>query len=220
MTRESKKAALIRLQTAILDELVNEIRNTGRDYNLAQTELDRVFGERDASIIQTKRIIACRTNGTAKYSQAISSFTCCCSRRKGRLDRSWKLTSWCLWDLRQSSWSWLETTSNCDPIVCRNSVWSEATVLISTDRSLSDSSWKTFHTSLLLSNIGWDPRFLRWFAQAINALISNIIHPFMAGNRVESRDILQTEWFQSPDDFKMRSIPGTKGICFRQTCRN
>ena len=73
MTRDSRKTAVIRWQTAILDELVNEIRNTGRDFNLVQTELDRVFGERDASIIQTKRIIACTTNGAAKYSQAIQA---------------------------------------------------------------------------------------------------------------------------------------------------
>lgn len=73
MSSESRKAALIRWQTAILDELVNEIRNTGRDYNLAQAELDRVFGERDASIIKTKRIIACTTNGAAKYSRAIQA---------------------------------------------------------------------------------------------------------------------------------------------------
>ena len=73
MTRESRKTALTRWQTAILDELVDEIRNTGRDFNLVQTELDRVFGERDASTIQTKRIIACTTNGAAKYSQAIQA---------------------------------------------------------------------------------------------------------------------------------------------------
>ena len=75
--------------------------------------------------------------------------------------RSWKLTSWGLWDLRRSSWSWLGTTSNCDPSVHTSLVWSKAMGLISTDRSSSNSSWKAFHTSLLLSNIGWDPRFLR-----------------------------------------------------------
>lgn len=73
MTVESRKAALIRWKTAILDELVNEIRDAGRQFNLNQTELDRVFGERDASIIKTKRIIACTTNGAAKYSLAIQA---------------------------------------------------------------------------------------------------------------------------------------------------
>lgn len=46
MPIESRQAALIRWQTAILDDLVNEIRDTGRQYNLDQTELDRIFGER------------------------------------------------------------------------------------------------------------------------------------------------------------------------------
>lgn len=73
MPFESRKAALIRWQTAILDDLVNEIRDTGRQYNIDQTELDRVFGERDAGIIKTKRIIACTTNGAAKYSPAIQA---------------------------------------------------------------------------------------------------------------------------------------------------
>lgn len=73
MPPESRQAALIRWQTAILDDLVNEIRDTGRQYNLDQTELDRIFGERDASIIMTKRVIACTTNGAAKYSAAIQA---------------------------------------------------------------------------------------------------------------------------------------------------
>lgn len=73
MTHESRQAALRRWQTAILEELVNELRDAGQEYNLVQTELDGVFGERDASIIKTKRIIACTTNGAAKYSQAIKS---------------------------------------------------------------------------------------------------------------------------------------------------
>jgi SpoVK/Ycf46/Vps4 family AAA+-type ATPase len=71
MPLESRQAAMIRWKTAILDDLVNEIRDTGRQYNLDQIELDRVFGERDAGIIKTKRIIACTTNGAAKYSPAI-----------------------------------------------------------------------------------------------------------------------------------------------------
>lgn len=67
----SRKTALDRWQTAILNDLVDEIRDTGREYNLDQTELNRVFGERDIGIIKTKRIIACTTNGAAKYSSAI-----------------------------------------------------------------------------------------------------------------------------------------------------
>lgn len=73
MPLELRQATLVRWQTAILNDLVNEIRETGRLYNLDQTELDRVFGERDAGIIRTKRIIACTTNGAAKYSSAIQA---------------------------------------------------------------------------------------------------------------------------------------------------
>lgn len=70
---EARQAALIRWQTAILDDLVNEIRDGGRQYNLDQKELDRVFGERDTGVIKKKRIIACTTNGAAKYSSAIQA---------------------------------------------------------------------------------------------------------------------------------------------------
>lgn len=73
MPFESRRAALIRWQTAILDDLVKEIQDTGREYNTDQTEIDRVFGEKDAGIIKTKRIIACTTNGAARYSPAIQA---------------------------------------------------------------------------------------------------------------------------------------------------
>lgn len=73
MTPESRNSALIRWQTAILDDLVKELRDTGREYNLVQTELEGIYREGDASIIETKRIIACTTNGAAKYSKAIQA---------------------------------------------------------------------------------------------------------------------------------------------------
>lgn len=73
MSPESRNAAMLRWQTAILDDLVKEIRDIGQQYNLAQKELDRVFGERDAEIIKSKRIIACTTNGAAKYFSAIQT---------------------------------------------------------------------------------------------------------------------------------------------------
>lgn len=73
MSFESRKAALNRWRTAILDELVNEIRDVGRQFNLDQRKLDSIFGERDAGVIKTKRIIACTTNGAAKYFSAIQT---------------------------------------------------------------------------------------------------------------------------------------------------
>lgn len=73
MSRDSRQAALIRWRTAILDDLVAEVRDCGRQYNLGQTELDRIFAERDISIIKAKRIIACTTNGAATYAAAIQA---------------------------------------------------------------------------------------------------------------------------------------------------
>lgn len=71
MSRELRNAAMIRWQTAIMDDLVNEICDTGRQFNLDESDLNHIFGERDANLIKTKRIIACTTNGAAKYSSAI-----------------------------------------------------------------------------------------------------------------------------------------------------
>ncbi|RDW66353.1 hypothetical protein BP6252_09988 [Coleophoma cylindrospora] len=73
MTLEMRKAAITRWQSAIINDLVVEIREVGRDFNTAQAELDRIFEEKDCGIIKTKRIIACTTNGAAKYAAAIQS---------------------------------------------------------------------------------------------------------------------------------------------------
>ena len=73
MSVESRSAALVRWRTAILDDLVKEIQDIGRQFNLDQRELDRIFGERDSGVIKTKRIIACTTNGAAKYFPAIQT---------------------------------------------------------------------------------------------------------------------------------------------------
>lgn len=71
----SRQSTLVCWQKAILDDLVMEIRDTGRQFNLDQAELDRLFRERDAGTIQNKRIIACTTNGAAKYSEEIQKAT-------------------------------------------------------------------------------------------------------------------------------------------------
>lgn len=73
MPLESRQAALIRWREAILDDLIKEIQEDGRQYNAKQSELDRIFGEKDEGIIKSKRIIACTTNGAAKYSTAIQA---------------------------------------------------------------------------------------------------------------------------------------------------
>jgi superfamily I DNA and/or RNA helicase len=71
MSPEKRRNAQSRWQKAILEELIGEIQNSGRQYNADQAALDRVFAETDDSIIKTKRIIACTTNGAAKYSASI-----------------------------------------------------------------------------------------------------------------------------------------------------
>jgi hypothetical protein len=58
---------------AILSDHIQEIQEKGRKFNLKQGELDVIFSEKDASIIRSKRIIACTTNGAAKYASAIAS---------------------------------------------------------------------------------------------------------------------------------------------------
>jgi superfamily I DNA and/or RNA helicase len=73
MTKEMRQSTQFRWQTAIVDDLVAEIRSVGRDFNSDQALVGRILGERDASVIRSKRIIACTTNGAAKYSSAIQS---------------------------------------------------------------------------------------------------------------------------------------------------
>ena len=62
-----------RWQTAILHDLVDEIRDTGRNFNEDNTEADYILSQRDANVIKEKRIIACTTNGAAKFAAAIQS---------------------------------------------------------------------------------------------------------------------------------------------------
>jgi len=73
MPKGGRQAQLVRWKTAILNDMVTEIQESGRLFNVDQSELDRVFAERDVSIIKTKRIIACTTNGAAKYQAAIQA---------------------------------------------------------------------------------------------------------------------------------------------------
>ena len=73
MSREMRQSAQSRWQSAIIDDLVTEIHRIGKDFNSDQAELDGIFGERDAGVIKGKRIIACTTNGAAKYSSAIQA---------------------------------------------------------------------------------------------------------------------------------------------------
>jgi hypothetical protein len=68
-----RRAILAKWRDAVLSDHVQEIQERGREFNTNQKELDTIFSEKDASIIKSKRIIACTTNGAAKYSSAIAS---------------------------------------------------------------------------------------------------------------------------------------------------
>ncbi|EKD17579.1 NFX1-type zinc finger-containing protein 1 [Drepanopeziza brunnea f. sp. 'multigermtubi' MB_m1] len=73
MPVDARNECMNRWKNAILSDLVAEVRDAGRAFNADRTELDRVFGERDTTIIKSKRIIACTTNGAAKFTSAIQS---------------------------------------------------------------------------------------------------------------------------------------------------
>ncbi|RDL34326.1 NFX1-type zinc finger-containing protein 1 [Venustampulla echinocandica] len=73
MSLSARQAAMGKWQAAILEDLIREIQESGRQYSADQIELERLFSERDTNIIQSKRIIACTTNGAAKYAAAIQS---------------------------------------------------------------------------------------------------------------------------------------------------
>ena len=73
MELPARKACQARWQAAILEDLVSEVCRIGQDFNKDEAEIGRIFAERDMSIIKDKRIIACTTNGAAKYTRAIQS---------------------------------------------------------------------------------------------------------------------------------------------------
>lgn len=73
MTPAARKACQARWQAAILEDLVSEVCRVGQDFNKDEAEMDRIFAERDMAIIKGKKIIACTTNGAARYTRAIQS---------------------------------------------------------------------------------------------------------------------------------------------------
>jgi hypothetical protein len=73
MTPEARRVCQARWRAAILEDLVSEVGRVGQDFNKDEAEIDRTFAERDMNIIKGKRIIACTTNGAAKYTRAIQS---------------------------------------------------------------------------------------------------------------------------------------------------
>lgn len=70
---EARAAHQTRWQAAIRSELIAEVERIGREFNKDEAEINHVFRQRDTNVIKTKRIIACTTNGAAKYSRAIQA---------------------------------------------------------------------------------------------------------------------------------------------------
>ncbi|CZT07317.1 related to stage V sporulation protein K [Rhynchosporium graminicola] len=73
MTPQLREACMMRWRQAILNDLVTEMQETGRAYNVDQSEMARVLTENDTAIIKSKKIIACTTNGAATHASAIQA---------------------------------------------------------------------------------------------------------------------------------------------------
>jgi len=70
MPPEARIGFQARWRAAILEDLVSEVCRVGQDFNNDEAEIERTFAERDMGVIKNKRIIACTTNGAAKYTRA------------------------------------------------------------------------------------------------------------------------------------------------------
>jgi hypothetical protein len=57
----------------MLVNVVNRLSDRAQGYNDLQHQIDQKFAERDLSIIQNKRIIACTTTGAAKFRESIAT---------------------------------------------------------------------------------------------------------------------------------------------------
>ncbi|KAF9223027.1 P-loop containing nucleoside triphosphate hydrolase protein [Gyrodon lividus] len=73
MDLPSRKALLAKWKGDIIKDLVDDICKVGRDYNTAQDELTRKFGESTVAFLKQKRIIGCTTTGAAKYAEDLAA---------------------------------------------------------------------------------------------------------------------------------------------------
>lgn len=73
MPPDARKARCEEWQNAIMADIIAEIREVGQGFDKEEAKLTSIFNERDAGVIRSKRIIACTTNGAAKYSASIQS---------------------------------------------------------------------------------------------------------------------------------------------------
>ncbi|KAF8553248.1 P-loop containing nucleoside triphosphate hydrolase protein [Imleria badia] len=73
MDRPSRYALLAKWKGEIVKDLVADMCTVGRDYNNAQDELARRFGDSIVAFLKQKRIIGCTTTGAAKYAEDLAA---------------------------------------------------------------------------------------------------------------------------------------------------
>lgn len=73
MDRPSRDALFAKWKGEIVKDLVADMCNVGRDYNNAQDELTRRFGDSIVAFLKQKRIIGCTTTGAAKYAEDLAA---------------------------------------------------------------------------------------------------------------------------------------------------
>jgi hypothetical protein len=73
MDPPSRHASLAKWEGEIVKGLVADMCNVGRDYNNAQDELTRRFGDSIVALLKQKRIIGCTTTGAAKYTEDLAA---------------------------------------------------------------------------------------------------------------------------------------------------
>ncbi|KAJ7707708.1 P-loop containing nucleoside triphosphate hydrolase protein [Mycena rosella] len=71
MDRISRKAKVAEWRADFSKEQAAQISKLGRAYNECQNELERIFGQREVSILRSKQIIGCTTTAAAKYTKDI-----------------------------------------------------------------------------------------------------------------------------------------------------
>ncbi|KAJ7756425.1 P-loop containing nucleoside triphosphate hydrolase protein [Mycena maculata] len=73
MDRASRQRKVTEWTTAFRKDQVAEIWRIGKAFNECQNEIDRLFGQRDVAILQSKQIIGCTTTAAAKYTRDIQA---------------------------------------------------------------------------------------------------------------------------------------------------
>ncbi|KAF5345153.1 hypothetical protein D9758_009721 [Tetrapyrgos nigripes] len=73
MSRESRKALLSKWMNDIWKTEIAELFDTSQEYNKLLTQRTRVYRERDAVILRSKRVIGCTTTAAAKYCEDIQA---------------------------------------------------------------------------------------------------------------------------------------------------